>query len=203
LQFLLAGARRDWVPQVLDTASGKVMAQFPDMSHTWRSAFPLVFSHDGRLAAYGTTDFEIKVWDVTANRALHSLTGHVWHVNSFAFSQDNRLLVSCSWDGDARVWDLNTGRITGTFRGHGSGVTAVTFSSDSKTLVTAGDDNTVRFWHVATGREMLVVDQSKADWVNLLSPKDELLVVSDIARRAVRVERVPTLMEIAAAGGGA
>ena len=82
-------------------------------------------------------------------------------------------------------------------RGHGSGVTAVTFSPDSKTLLTAGDDNTVRFWHLATGREMLVLNQSNTEDINMLSPSGELLVVLDVARKAMRVERIPTLAEIA------
>ncbi len=187
-----------WVPQVLDTASGNVVAQFPDMTQrALQGTTPIAFSHDGRLAAYSTTNLDIKVWDLKANRALPSLTGHVWHVNSVAFSPDNRLLASSSWDGDARVWDVNTGKMTaGPLRGHGSGVRAVTFSPDGKTLVTAGDDNTVRFWHVATGREMLVFDQVNTAWVNLLSPTGALLVVWDTARQAVRVERIPTLTEI-------
>jgi WD40 repeat protein len=184
--------------EVIDTESGKSIVRFLEVNHVW-SGDLVSFSRDGRLAAFGSSDFAIKVWDLDAGRALHSLTGHVWRIYAVAFSADDRLLASASWDGDVRIWDVRTGSLMGTpLRGHGSGVRAVTFSPDGKTLVTAGDDNTVRFWHVATGREMLVLEQANTAGSSLLSPNGELLVVWDATRTAIRVERIPTLTEIAA-----
>jgi WD40 repeat protein/serine/threonine protein kinase len=185
------------VLEVWNAGSGEVKARCPDFDDNVRGPLPLAFSADGQLMAYSNTNLDICIWNVAEDRLLRSLKGNDWHVNAVAFSTNN-LLASGSWDGTARIWDLVSGKIVaGPLLGHGSGVTAVTFSPDGKTLLTAGDDNTVRFWHVATGREMLVFPQSNTDEVALLSPSGERLVVWDRARSATRLERIPTLAEIA------
>ena len=180
--------------RVIEAASGAIVAQFRDVCRSPRQTEPFAFSHEGRLVAYGTTNFTIKIWDLAMNRTVHELSGHVWYLNALAFSRDDLRLASGSWDGDARVWDMSTGMMAaGPLRGHGSGVGSVTFSPDGKTLLTSGDDNTVRFWHVATGREMLVL----ANAAGVISPTGERLVVWDTERQAARIDRIPSLMDIA------
>jgi eukaryotic-like serine/threonine-protein kinase len=188
----------DVVMRVIDAASGATVAEFPDVNRSPRETEPFTFSHDGRLVAYGTTNFTIKIWDLARSRSVNELSGHVWYLNAVSFSRDNLRLASASWDGDARIWDVDTGKMAaGPLRGHGSGVGAVTFSPDGKTLLTSGDDNTVRLWHVATGREMLVLPNVAGG--DMLSSTGERLVLWDTTRQALCVERISTLEEIAAA----
>jgi len=165
------------------------------------------FSHDSRLLAFATTDNLVKVWEIEKDRFVHSFAGHSWVVNDLGFSKDGNYLASSSDDGDTRVWDLRTGReVYRPLRGHGSGVASVRFSSLGQTLITSGFDRTVRFWHVPTGREMLWFDRTFLyhdrvmvnHQLGSLSPSEELFVVWDDDRAAIRVESIATLAQIQA-----
>src|SRR4029450_2777300 len=56
-----------------------------------------------------STDNTIRIWDVSAQKELRTLSGHTANIESLAFSPDSRLLASASDDGATFLWDANTG----------------------------------------------------------------------------------------------
>ena len=115
-------------------------------------------SPDNRWLAYATTNYDIKLWDLTANRVKATLQGHRWWLYSLGFSPDGRLLASGGADGDVWLWSVETTRplFDAPLKGHFAAAAVVAFSSDNRTLATFGADQTLRWWSVATGREMLL-----------------------------------------------
>ncbi len=191
---------------VWDCLTGALHVRIPEHYGDLTSPDTVAFSHDDRLIAFGTTNFVVKVTDLASGRLIHTLRGHSWYVVSLDFSPDGAYLASASEDGEVRIWSVASGKeAIAPLNQHSSSYSGVCFSTDGKTLVTSGYDYSVRFWHLATGREMLLFTDANSSWwigtesrARLLSPRDAWLVVQDTARRAVRVDRIPSLAEIEA-----
>lgn len=75
---------------------------------------PVAFSSDGKLIACDVTNLatganEIKIWNVSMGREIHTLTGHTASIRTIAFSPNGKILVSGSWDKTLRFWSVATG----------------------------------------------------------------------------------------------
>ncbi|CDS11806.1 hypothetical protein LRAMOSA11450 [Lichtheimia ramosa] len=93
------------------------------------------------LAATGSTDGTISIWDVQTQRLRQTLN-HEDAVVKVKFVQNSPFLVSCSVDRSIRLWDARTGQCIKNWSGHRDGVLDFAVSSDGKTVVTASDDGT-------------------------------------------------------------
>ena len=115
------------------------------------------FSPDNRWLAYATTNYDVVLWDLAANREKVILKGHRWWLHSLGFSPDGKWLASGGHDGEVWLWSVDTAKplFVAPLTGHMGAVGVVAFSADSRTLATFGRDQTMRWWNVATGREML------------------------------------------------
>ena len=103
--------------------------------HTNR-VLAIAFSLDGKwLASGGSGKYEIRIWDVAANKQVYTLTGHTAQIKDLAFRIDGNL-ASASEDGTVRLWNVPAQREIRRFNGHlGAAVTSVAFSPNGKRLV--------------------------------------------------------------------
>ena len=69
------------------------------------------FSPDSKLAASGSVDTTVRLWDVTEGAARQTLEGHSALVYTVAFSPDSKLVASGSADKTIRLWDATTGLV--------------------------------------------------------------------------------------------
>jgi eukaryotic-like serine/threonine-protein kinase len=100
---------------------------------------------DGRLLAAPSGPRDIKIWDLSTERAVWTLSGHADRILRLAFSPDGRLLASGSEDKFVKVWDVTTGHLLCTCP-HDGRVHGLTFSPDGRYLASAGGDNRVKVW---------------------------------------------------------
>jgi hypothetical protein len=118
---------------------------------TFGSILSIAFSPNGDLLAAGTTNSEIRLWQVTSGTPLPTCQGHIDWVSWVAFSPDGKLVASGSDDQTVRLWDTSTGQCLNILQGHTHWVNSVTFSPDGKIVASGSDDGTIKLWDVQKG----------------------------------------------------
>ncbi len=109
--------------------------------------YGVAFSSNGQLLATGGSNGNLKIWDMSTNRVIQSLTGRSGAVLDSCFSPDDRYLAYGGGDGTVRVWDLEAGMERLIFRGHAAPVESVKFSPDGQRLVSSSpSEAVVKVW---------------------------------------------------------
>jgi WD40 repeat protein len=126
------------------TDAGKIVSTF----HT--KALHATLSPDGETVAT-TKGTVAQLWDASAGRLLHTLTGHRSLVSDVEFSPNGRELVTVSYDHTGRIWDVRTGRLLHVLVGHFFPVRTGGFSPDGQWIVTSSQF-TAGLWNAATGQ---------------------------------------------------
>jgi len=113
------------------------------------AVWSIAFSADGCILASSSNDGSIKLWNVSMDEVLQTLTGHSKAVYSVAFSPDGRILASGSNDETVKLWNVDTGQVLQTLQGHEGKVHSVVFHPTKKSikLVSGSDDKTI-LWEV-------------------------------------------------------
>jgi len=106
----------------------------------------------GNLIISGHFNGDIKLWDITDGKLLHTLKGHTGEVTSLSISPEGKFLVSGAIDGIPRVWkmksDQSEPRLEFVLMGHQGTVNDITFSPQGSVIATGSEDGTIRFWHI-------------------------------------------------------
>lgn len=116
----------------------------------------LKFSPDGKLLAVAggqpSARGDLRLFDTTDWKLVHSLGGHLDTVSGVAFSPDGSKLASASFDKTVRLWDAKTSKLVHTFAGHSDFVYSVAFGPDGSWYATASKDRTGRLVDAETGK---------------------------------------------------
>ena len=67
----------------------------------------VAISPNGQYVAAGSTDADVRMWDVSTGQLVERLRGHRSDVWSVAFTPDGKGLVSGSLDKTLKFWDLS------------------------------------------------------------------------------------------------
>jgi WD40 repeat protein len=117
--------------------------------HTSGHVYDVKFSHDGSILASLGHDTTIRLWDVTSQSHIRTLTGLTYIGYDMDFSPDDTMLAS----GDARenivIWDVSTGNQLQTMTGKDD-IHSVAFNHDGTVLAT-GEKTYLELWDTSNG----------------------------------------------------
>jgi eukaryotic-like serine/threonine-protein kinase len=178
-----------------DLKSGKQLAKFDDFDLRANGNGAIAFSPDNRWLAYGTTKYELDLWDISRLYRVKSLSGHKRQITSVRFSPDSLLVATGGADHEARLWNIATGKeLVPPLKAHVGGFYYIAFSPDQRTVITAGPHE-IKLWNAANGSEMLSFDDLDVDpGVGLISP-DSATLAFRTPGRWLHVIPVPTIEE--------
>lgn len=124
----------------------------------------LKFSPDGKLLAVAggqpSARGDLRLFDTSEWKLLHSLGGHLDTVSCVSFSPDGTKLVSSSFDKTVRLWNVGEAKLLHAYAGHSDFVYAVAFGPDGSWYATASKDRTGRIIDTATGKGLFTLSGS-------------------------------------------
>jgi hypothetical protein len=127
----------------------RLLAGRDDYNH-----FPFVsmdFSPDGKLAAVGSADDTLSLWDVTTGREIKPRLPQEQTVVCVAFAPDGQVVAGGSFSGTVKVWEIGSGKELLTLKGGERVATAIAFGPSGRQLAAGTGDGSVRVWDARTG----------------------------------------------------
>lgn len=112
---------------------------------------------DINYLASGSSDNNVKIWDIHTGHCIHNLIGHSDSIKSLAYSPDGKSLASGSDDNIIKIWDTSNGKCVYTLNDDAfiksydiEFVRSLEFSSDNKHLASSSA-NTIKIWDPNSG----------------------------------------------------
>jgi WD40 repeat protein len=171
----------DSTVKIWDAVTGELKGTFDSLVPNVKS---FASSPDGRYLAVGGDDNVVKIWDLSTQQEVFSVTEHgpgiigAVHtgVLGLKFSPDGTRLATGGADGYVMVWEVGSwdklyewradprNQIWTGYEAYANGVTRVMFDPGSRFLAAstdqAGDNGRglIKIWDLTTGEEMIVIE---------------------------------------------
>ena len=104
------------------------------------------------ILASGSDDGTIRLWDLSTDNHIKTLSGHRKVINSLTVYEANNktILISGSGNGTIKLWDLDTYATINTLQGHQSDVcTLCVYDHDDKSYLASGShDKSIKIWNL-------------------------------------------------------
>jgi len=157
----------------------------------------------GTQIAAGFADEQIRFWDLSTGRLLHTCTHKgTWRgVVSVCFSPDGEWLASASRGQEVKLWHVASGKEKAELP-H-PGVHAVTFGCDGRLMASGGTDRRVCIWEVSSRREIMVLQGHESAVLCLAFSPDGRYLASGSADYSVRLWNAATGALVAVLRGDA
>ena len=142
-----------------DLNTGK-LANSAEVGDGLKKVTSLTFSTDGAVAALGSSDGKVRLWDVVKRRPAPpggDLQVHEGKVVDLTLSADKKVVAAVDEEGLIEVWDAAKGKelqALKAFTEPDHRATAFVLSPDGSRLATAGEDGVVRLLSTSDGKEL-------------------------------------------------
>ena len=113
-----------------------------------------------KIALSGSTDRNVRLWDLRTGQCVRVMEGHTNDVNSVSMDSACQTAVSGSFDNSVKLWDLGSGRCINTYL-HGQVVRNVMMHESGGSFIAVGSRLSIKAWTTAPGSERPIL---KADF---------------------------------------
>jgi WD40 repeat protein len=103
----------------------------------------------GSRLAIGSTDGNIRLWDLNTQKDLYRLHAHTSAVTGFAYSPDVARFASVDSGHTVKVWEMASGREIATLQGIKHNVRGLFFSASGQRLVSLDSDDHLNIWSIS------------------------------------------------------
>jgi katanin p80 WD40 repeat-containing subunit B1 len=127
----VTAVRFDWLEECVVGATEGGSLLLYDLQHGGKAARRLNshktacttvdFHPYGEFLASGSSDCQVKVWDIRRKQCITTFKGHGAPLRKVCFSPDGRWVVSGDGDGVIKLWDLTAGKVRMRAREEGGG----------------------------------------------------------------------------------
>ncbi len=124
------------------------------------TVFALAASKDGSTVVGVGQDFQVRVWDVAANKVKTELTPQQ-QVTGIAFSPDDKVIASAMGSGEIRLWNSDDGMELGVLERHAGACRCVAFAESGARLVSGGALRSLKLWDVTGKKELASLRQDE------------------------------------------
>jgi WD40 repeat protein len=156
----------------------------------------VTMSRDGKVAASGSSDKTIRIWDTETGVQLRVIAKvHSKAVLSVGLTPDVRMVLSGGEDGKVLLCDISSGKIV--YRlGEREAIHGVAVSSDGTRGAAGGVDKTVHVWNLANSKEVCSCFGHEATVNSVAFSPDGRYVLSASDDRTIRLWEVDTGLPI-------
>ncbi|KAF2863917.1 WD40 repeat-like protein [Piedraia hortae CBS 480.64] len=167
---------------------------------------PVIFSPDGGMLAFTSSDYSVRVWSTQSREEMSVLPGGSSHVQCLAFSPDGSRLASGDEDGTVRVWDTNTWSQTEmrelrgspsqlAFTPRGEGLVVSFVKETGYDLLAMGESE---WFNCDVRRTISAIASSSGSNKMVIGQYDGQLVIHDLSDELTRLQSQAFLSEITA-----
>eukprot|EP01132_Coremiostelium_polycephalum_P002070 gene2070-2556_t len=152
------------------------------------------FHSSGVLAATGSSDRTVKIWDLEKGYCTHNFTEGLGVVSIVKFHPKKLQVISVSDDLNIRVWDLQTNNCL-VLSNHLSMISAITFSNFGTELISAGTDKVLNVWDMKSSspKKTIPIFIELSGLVTLPSNFGKLSTTSDTIK--AKLEKIKSKLE--------
>lgn len=148
------------------------------------------FHPAGTYLLSGSSDFTIRLWDLSDNGDVKVFKEHSSKVNTVTFNGTGSHFLSGSTDKTLKLWSISRRRSIHTYKRHKGAVNSVAFHPDGRYLVSGSDDRTIMVWEVSNGRYVRTLRGHSHAVNSLAFSFDGSFLVSGSFDRSVRLWRI-------------
>ncbi|OCF59132.1 U4/U6 small nuclear ribonucleoprotein PRP4 [Kwoniella mangroviensis CBS 10435] len=123
-----------------------------------QATLPGGIGEDGLNFATGGGEGNVKLWSLSGDKPIATLSGHENRVGRVAFHPSGSYLGSAGFDGTWRLWDVEKHKELLIQEGHSKEVYTLAFQDDGALVSSGGFDAIGRVWDTRTGRTAMVLD---------------------------------------------
>ena len=146
------GAEYSFDTNDLTVARGGAAQNLKTLSGHGEMVHTVAFSPDGALAASGSADKTVRIWNLADGKEVRSIAAHASSVYAVAFSPDGKQIASGGMDKIVKIWNVADGAEVKKLEGHEEGIFCIAFVDEGKALLTGSSDRSIRKWHIGDGK---------------------------------------------------
>lgn len=188
--------------RVLSYDGGPLPTRTDLRAHSLPSPQALAITPDGRLAASGSLDRAVILWDLDRGARTRTFTGHSAAVVAVAFDRDATRLAAGSAEGRVLVWEVESGKLlhdwqasapksglaewSRALQGHPAGARGLAFSPRGGQLAVAAGESLVRVYDLTSGESVRELSGHEGAATAVRYSADGATIVSCGTDRTVR-----------------